>query len=55
MDVAESELSRRIFGSDLGLAEKIHLNQLLGKIAHIADLSEDASDELEFAAMKSVM
>jgi len=28
---------------------------LLERIGNIADLSEDASDELEFAAMKSVV
>ena len=55
VDVAESILSRRIFASDMELAEKIHLNQLLTKIADIADLAEDAADELLFAAMKSVM
>ena len=55
VDVAESELTRQIFESDLDLAEKIHLKQLLERIGNIADLSEDASDELEFAAMKSVV
>ena len=55
VDVAESELTTQIFESDLDLAEKIHLKQLLERIGNIADLSEDASDELEFAAMKSVV
>jgi len=55
VDIAESELTRRIFISDLNLSEKIHLKQLLERIGNIADLSEDASDELEFAAMKSVI
>ena len=55
VDVAESELTRQIFSSDLELAEKIQLKQLLERIGNIADLSEDASDELEFAAMKSVV
>jgi predicted phosphate transport protein (TIGR00153 family) len=55
VDVAESELTRQIFNSDLDLAEKIQLKQLLERIGNIADLSEDASDELEFAAMKSVV
>ena len=55
VDAAESELMRQIFVSELELAEKLHLKQLLEKIANIADLSEDASDELEFAAMKSVI
>jgi len=55
VDRAESELTRKIFKSDLNLAEKIHFRQLLERIGNIADLSEDASDELEFAAMKSVV
>ena len=36
-------------------AEKLHLQRLVTIIADIADLSEDAGDELEFAAMKSVI
>lgn len=55
VDVAESELTRDIFASNLSLGEKIHLRRLLERICDIADLSEDASDELEFAAMKSVV
>jgi len=55
VDKAESELSRKVFQSDLNLAEKIHFRQLLERVGNIADLSEDASDELEFAAMKSVV
>ena len=55
VDGKESELSQRIFKSELDLAKKIHLEQLTRSIGNIADLSEDASDELEFAAMKSVL
>jgi predicted phosphate transport protein (TIGR00153 family) len=55
VDALEADLAVRIFESDLELAEKIHLEQLVERIADLADLSEDASDELEFAAMKSVM
>jgi predicted phosphate transport protein (TIGR00153 family) len=55
VDSAESMLARDIFASGLDLSEKIHLGQLVKKIGDIADLSEDASDELEFAAMKSVV
>jgi uncharacterized protein Yka (UPF0111/DUF47 family) len=39
----------------MGLSEKIHLAQLIECVADIADLSEDAADELEYAAMKSVV
>lgn len=55
VDALESELAVRIFESSMELAEKIHLEQLVKRIADLADLSEDASDELEYAAMKSVM
>ena len=55
VDGLEEELAIRIFESSLVLSERIHLEQLVECIADIADLSEDASDELEFAAMKSVV
>ena len=55
VDGLESDLARRIFASELDLSEKIHLEQLVRRIGRIADFSEDASDELEFAAMKSVV
>ena len=55
VDARESALIRQIFTSQLELAEQIHLKQLVSTIGNIADLSEDASDELEFAAMKSVV
>lgn len=55
VDALEAELAVRLFESDLDLSEKIHLEQLIKRIADLADLSEDASDELEYAAMKSVM
>lgn len=55
VDVMESALSRRVFSSTLELSEKMHLEQLIHRVSEIADLSEDAADELEFAAMKSVV
>jgi predicted phosphate transport protein (TIGR00153 family) len=55
VDALESALAKRIFASDRELAEKIHLVQLITMIGEIADQSEDASDELEFAAMKLVV
>lgn len=55
VDSRESSLARQIFSSSLEHSRKIHLNKLLKLIGNIADLSEDASDELEFAAMKSVV
>ncbi len=55
VDALEADLAMEIFESSIDLAEKIHLEQLVKRIADIADLSEDAADELEYAAMKSVM
>ena len=55
IDVLESNLAMQIFGSELELSEKLHLQRLVTIIADIADLAEDAGDELEFAAMKSVV
>ena len=55
VDSKESSLSRQVFSSSMEHSRKMHLNKLLKLIGNIADLSEDASDELEFAAMKSVV
>lgn len=55
VDALESDLAVRLFESDLELSKKIHLEQLIKRIADLADLSEDAADELEYAAMKTVM
>ena len=55
VDIKESELSKKIFQSQMDFSRKIHLQQLVRIIGNIADLSEDASDELEFAALKSVV
>ena len=55
IDRLEGELVTKGFESLMGLSEKIHLAQLIECVADIADLSEDAADELEYAAMKSVV
>ena len=55
VDNKEAEMTRKIFASSMDQADKIHLCQLLKHIALIADAAEDAADELEFAAMKSVL
>ena len=55
VDALESGLAATVFASSMDLAEKIHLVQLVRQVADLADLSEDAGDELEFAAMKSVV
>lgn len=55
VDRLQADLTRRIFSSDLQLVEKIHIQRMVEHIGNIADLSEDAADELEFAALKSVL
>jgi predicted phosphate transport protein (TIGR00153 family) len=55
VDRLEADLVIKVFGSLMGLSEKIHLAQLIECVADVADLSEDAADELEYAAMKSVV
>lgn len=55
VDEMESGLVKRVFDSPLALGEKMHLEDLIKRIAALADLSEDAADELEFAAMKSAI
>ena len=56
--LATRAMSARDLSRSLGIREKEvvpHLEHLVKKIGDVADLSEDASDELEFAAMKSVV
>jgi len=55
VDTLEVKLTRRIFESALEKGDKIHLCQLLRRIAAIADAAEDAADALQFSAMKAVL
>lgn len=55
VDTLEADLTRRIFESSIEKGAKIHLCQLLQRIALIADASEDAADALQFSAMKAVL
>jgi predicted phosphate transport protein (TIGR00153 family) len=55
VDNLQADFTRKIFESDMGMGEKIHLCQLLKYVTRIADRAEDAADELQFAAMKSVL
>jgi len=56
VDKLELAFALSVFESEsLGLDEKIHLERLMRLIADLADHSEDAADELEFAAMKAVI
>ncbi|MDI3472716.1 MAG: uncharacterized protein PWQ20_1038 [Thermotogaceae bacterium] len=54
-DSIERELIEKLFSSDLPLANKLQLNQLIKDIGDIADLSEDVSDILEIIVMKRRM
>ena len=55
VDNIQAELTRSIFESDMDLGQKMHLCRLLELVARIADSAEDAADELQFAAMKSII
>ncbi len=53
VDDLEWKLTRRIFTSDLPLAQKLHLQHWLVKIADISDRVEDASDCLNSLIFKA--
>jgi len=55
IDEKERALTARIFASSLDKGEKLHLRRCIGKVAQIADTIEDATDELELVAMKSII
>ncbi len=55
IDTRQSQLTQQLFSSDLELAAKIHLVQLLNTICDISNAAEDVADELAFAAMRSVV
>lgn len=51
-DTGERSLIRDIFSSDIDLAEKLLLKELLLSIGNISDLSEEVSDRIELAIIK---
>lgn len=55
VDNLQADFTRKIFDSSMEMGEKIHLCQLLKYVARVADRTEDAADELQFAAMKSII
>jgi predicted phosphate transport protein (TIGR00153 family) len=55
IDGIQCALNTTIFGSDLPLAEKLHLAQLLDHIVSISDQAENAADELELLSLKSII
>lgn len=47
IDDLEWKLTREIFSSDLPLANKMHLHELLNHITKISDLTEDVADRIQ--------
>jgi predicted phosphate transport protein (TIGR00153 family) len=54
VDRSEWDLTKAIFISSLDFAHKIHLKHCLDKIVEVSDRAEDAADQLELAALKSM-
>ena len=55
IDDIQRSLTLTIFQSNLALAEKMHVAQLLVHIARISDQAENATDELELLSLKSII
>jgi hypothetical protein len=55
IDGIQRSLTCAIFASQLPLAEKLHLVQLLLHIVRISDQAENATDELELLSLKSII
>lgn len=51
-DIISSALKREIFGSDLDLAQKLHLKSFVEGIDSIADIAEDVADRLAIYSIK---
>ena len=51
-DKVSTKLKRRIFDSDIDLAQKLHLRHFVELIDNIADRSEDVADRLAIYAIK---
>jgi len=56
VDELESNLTKAIFDStQLDLSRKLHLQECLNRITAVSDRAENAADQLELAALKSVV
>ena len=55
IDEIERAMTMQIFRSSTGMGEKLHLRQCVSKITKISDATEDATDELEWLSVKSVL
>ena len=54
VDKSEWDLTKAIFISSLDYCHKIHLKLALDSIVEVSDRAEDAADQLELAALKSM-
>jgi predicted phosphate transport protein (TIGR00153 family) len=54
VDKSEWDLTKAIFISSMDFSHKIHLKHCLDSIVEISDRAEDAADQLELAALKSM-
>lgn len=52
VDEMQDNLMKEVFGSDLELAQKIHLRDLIIRIGFISDSSENVSDKIRVMAVK---
>jgi len=56
VDELESNLTKAIFDSTrFDLSRKLHLQECLNRITAVSDRAEDAADQLELSALKSVV
>ncbi|MBO8167263.1 MAG: TIGR00153 family protein [Kosmotoga sp.] len=51
-DIFERKLIEKIYSTELSLAEKMQLRELVTHIGSLADLSEDCSDRIEIVILK---
>ena len=55
IDKTQRKVTIALFKSELELAQKVHLEQLLSRIARISDQVENVADELELLSLKSII
>ena len=55
VDKSEWDLTKAIFNSSMDYCHKIHLRLCLDSIVEISDRAEDAADQLELAALKTMV
>lgn len=55
VDKLEWDLTKEIFTSSMDFAHQLHLRHCLESIVEVSDRAEDAGDQLELAALKSMV